>query len=58
MLELRCGNKLHGILANGTVEIACNSSYCGATKDVMVLHYFDKSNGQLKETIRLKKPER
>lgn len=51
--ELRCDGSLHGILTDeGFVEVKCHSFKCGASSEVVVLHYFDPSSGKLVKTNR------
>lgn len=55
--ELRCDNKLHGIIVEPSViEVRCGSRFCGAGKDVVVLHRFDVVTGKLIKTERFKEP--
>lgn len=59
MHELRCGNKLHGILVeDNAIEIACGSRHCGAQAGVTVLHRFDLRTGELIDTKKFKSPGR
>ena len=59
MSELRCESKLHGILvAPNVIEISCNSRFCGADRDTVVLHKFDARTGDMIETKLYKKPRR
>lgn len=56
MLELRCDHKLHGlVLDDGRIEVKCNSSFCGASPGVVVLHKIDLRTGDV-ETTRYKEP--
>jgi hypothetical protein len=55
MQELRCGSKKFGEVVDGhTVEVKCDSRFCGAKPGVIVLHKFDLSTGLLVETTRFK----
>lgn len=56
-MELRCAHKLHGIIRDdGTVEVKCDSKFCGHGPGVVVLHRFDPATGDLVETVTLKNP--
>jgi hypothetical protein len=57
-MELRCDHTMHGILNNGTIEVKCGNSRCGARSGVVVLHRFDLKTGQLIGTDRYKDPVR
>jgi hypothetical protein len=54
--ELRCPSRLHGILAEGRLEVKCHSKRCGAGSGVVVLHYFDPLTSELIETRRFQEP--
>lgn len=57
--ELRCDNKLHGIIVEpGVVEVRCSSRFCGAGREAVVLHRFDVGSGKLIDTQRFKEPRR
>lgn len=45
--ELRCGEgKLYGVVVDDhTVEVKCNSRFCGSRPGVVVLHRFDLRTG-------------
>ena len=59
MTDLRCGsNKLHGILNDGVIEIKCSSRFCGAGRDVAVIHRFSSRTGELIATRRFKDPRK
>lgn len=50
-VELRCSGSLHGILTTeGLIERKCHSYKCGASSEVVVLHYFDPITGTLVKT--------
>jgi len=55
-MELRCDAKLHGILRNRTLEVKCDSRFCGHRPGVVVLHTFDLESGELISTERYKTP--
>lgn len=56
-IRLACdGNKLHGILFEGFIEVKCNSRFCGHGPGVTVLHRFDPRSGVLLETKKYKDP--
>lgn len=57
-MELRCENKLHGIVEAEVFETACGSRFCGASNGVVVLHRFNVANGQLMETKYYKNPDK
>lgn len=51
MKELKCSSgRLHGVLENGHIEIACRSSRCGKRPGVVVIHRFDLSTGECVST--------
>jgi hypothetical protein len=51
MAELRCPSKKHGeVIDDHTVEVKCNSTFCGAGPGFVVLHQFDLVTGQLIQT--------
>lgn len=55
MMDLHCGNKLHGIvLDNGLIEVDCTSKFCGKSPGVVVRHRFDPITGELIDTLRFK----
>lgn len=60
MEELRCGSKLHGLLIidSQVIEVKCNSRFCGASRDVVVLHRFAITTGELIETRTFRDPQR
>jgi hypothetical protein len=53
-VELRCHNKLHGVISDGLLEFKCGSSFCGAGAGVVVIHKFDPISGRLVDTKRYK----
>lgn len=57
-MDLRCGNKMHGNLDDGVIEVKCDSRFCGAGKGVVVLHRFDATNGKLIETLTFRETQR
>lgn len=57
-MDLRCEAKKHGELDGGYVEIKCSSRFCGAGPGVVVIHRFDTSNGELRDTLQFKDPIR
>lgn len=57
-MDLRCEAKKHGELNDSLVEIKCSSRFCGAGPGVVVIHRFDASTGELRETLRFKDPGR
>lgn len=56
MRELRCSSKKHGVMIDDhTVEVKCDSRFCGAAPGIVVLHKFDlEKDGKLVETKRYK----
>lgn len=53
MQELRCTSKKHGVVIDDhTVEVKCDSRFCGAKAGVIVLHRFDLRTGELVDTQR------
>jgi hypothetical protein len=57
-MELRCKSKKHAELDDSVIEVKCDSRFCGARAGVVVLHRFDASTGELKETLQFKDPAR
>lgn len=55
-MELRCPSKKHAELAEGLIEVKCNSRFCGAQDGAVVLHQFDASSGELLSTSVFKDP--
>jgi hypothetical protein len=49
MMELRCEAKLHGIVEDGqgTLEVKCDSRFCGHRPGVVVLHRFNLATGEV-----------
>jgi hypothetical protein len=46
-IELRCNNRLHGILTDdGILEISCRSAFCGHRDGAVVIHRFDCTTGE------------
>lgn len=58
MHELRCDNKLHGMIEDSIFEVKCDSRFCGAGPGVTVLHRFNTQTGELVSTNRYRNPER
>jgi hypothetical protein len=54
---LRCPSRLHGLVEDGRLEVKCRSKHCGASADVIVLHYFDIFTGELIETRKFREPQ-
>lgn len=55
--ELRCGAKLHAVLIDSdTIEVACDSRFCGAVKGVVVRHRLSLSTGEVISTQKFKQP--
>jgi hypothetical protein len=59
-MELRCGAKLHGTVEDGagTLEVKCDSRFCGHRSGVVVLHKFDLHTGEVIDTVQYKAPMR
>lgn len=57
--ELRCPAKLHGVVTGPTsLEVKCNSRFCGAGQGVVVLHTFDTVTGMVTGTRKFSDPLR
>ena len=55
--DLRCESKKHGVLIDSnTLEIKCDSRFCGAKRGVVVLHWFDVQTGAMIKTMQYKNP--
>jgi hypothetical protein len=51
MQEVRCPGKLRFVITDeGLWEVKCHSFKCGASKEVVVLHYYDPATGELTKT--------
>jgi len=57
-MDLRCTAKKHGELDEAFIEFKCSSRFCGAGPGVVVIHRFDASTGELRETLQFKDPGR
>lgn len=56
MRDLRCDSKKFGeVIDDHTVEIKCSSRWCGARRDVVVIHRWDLREGKM-ETRKYKNP--
>lgn len=57
-MDLRCDNKLHGVLDTDEelLEVRCTSRWCGKRNGIVVLHRFNVHTGELVETLRFKDP--
>lgn len=56
-MELRCGKRLHAILADdGILEISCRSALCGHKDGTVVIHRFNLTTGELINTKYYKDP--
>lgn len=58
MQELRCENRLQGVLRPGQLEVKCRDRFCGAAAGYVVLHTFSLEDGRLLYTERFKDPSR
>jgi len=59
MRDLRCNYKKHGVVIDShTVEIKCDSKFCGAQRGIIILHWFDLETGKLVKTKRFKEIRR
>ncbi len=57
--EMRCDAKLHAlIVADGVVEVKCDSRFCRPDRSTVVLHRFDAVTGRLIETLTFKNPSK
>jgi hypothetical protein len=57
-VEIRCRSRILGIIQNdGTMEIKCSSSKCGASRGVVVFHYVDLQTGRVVETKKYRDPQ-
>ena len=56
-MHLRCSSRIHAVLVDGHFEIKCSSKRCGATRGVVVLHYFDPFTGDLVRTRKFQDPD-
>lgn len=46
-MDLRCAKKKHGVVIDDhTIEIACDSYFCGKRPGIIVLHRFDLRTGE------------
>lgn len=60
-IDLSCPNRSrHAVLypEENILEIKCNRGFCGARKGVVVLHQFDLTTGELKQTLKFAEPTR
>jgi hypothetical protein len=66
-MELRCSNKLHGIVVepgstraseHAVIEVKCDSKFCGAGSGAVVLHRFDIATQKLIGTSKYKDPQK
>lgn len=56
-MDLRCPSTLQAIVDDdGSLEIKCRNSRCGARSGVVVLHRFNLYTGHLIETKKFKDP--
>lgn len=54
-MELRCENKLHGIVVDDhTIEFKCDSRFCGAGPGITVLHRISTITGETISTETFK----
>lgn len=61
-MDLRCESKKHAEILEepapqGTLEIKCDSRFCGAGPRQVVLHRFDLETGLMVDTRRFKNPQ-
>lgn len=55
--ELRCPSKIHALLVDEhTIEIKCDSRFCGAKPGVVVLHRWNTETGKFLKTLKYKDP--
>lgn len=61
-MDLRCDYKKHAVLiepgAGGIVEVKCDSRFCGASRDQIVLHRFSAETGALIKTEKFANPNK
>lgn len=58
MVDLRCDGTMHAKLDldRGTIEVKCGRRRCGASKQVVVLHRFSISTGEMIDTRKFANP--
>jgi hypothetical protein len=58
-MELRCRSKiLHGIIADGFLDVSCKSGWCGKRNGVVVIHRFSLLTGELISTRKFAEPRK
>jgi hypothetical protein len=59
MMDIRCPNKLHGILdeSGEVIEIKCKSRWCGYRPGVVVVHKFSTKDWALVDTRVFRDPD-
>lgn len=57
-MELRCQAKKHAVLEGQFIEVKCNSRFCGSQLGTVVIHRFDRTTGEMIETLQFKDPVR
>lgn len=59
-MEIRCDHKKHAELVpeTETLEIKCQSRFCGAAPGVVVIHEFNTRTGEHVRTRSFKDPRR
>lgn len=55
-MDLRCPHAKHAVLEEDYVEVKCRSRFCGAGPGTVVLHRFNKSTGELLDTLKFQDP--
>jgi hypothetical protein len=57
-MTLRCSGRVFGEVdvESGTLEVRCTRSRCGKTKENVVLHVFNLTNGELISTKTFANP--
>jgi hypothetical protein len=56
-LDLRCPAKLHGrMVEDHSLEVKCDSRFCGAGRGVVVFHVIDVLEGKIIKTTKFQDP--
>lgn len=57
-MELRCGNRMHGVVDDDemVIEVKCSNNRCGARSGTVVLHRFSLITGALLQTRIFRDP--
>ena len=58
-MDIRCPSKLHArLIDQDTIEVACDSRWCGKRPGVVVLHRISLTTGEVIETLKFKAPHK